>query len=368
MKNSSVIKIGLVGFYTILLPACFLPTSQNLKSITTPGADGEGNSPDSENKYVIYSSNNGSGSLSISLFSTSTSKLTSIETKSDTSTSPEKIEIKNDNLYLAGNWTDAKITHYKIDIQTGKLTKVLDYTDAPDPRNLVIKGDYIYAINFLNPGKISKYKIESNGSLSGFVNYNTAASKPRSLAFHPNLDILYTAGLWDWKVYEQSINPGTGALTETNNIGTQNDPTCIELSGDGKFAFSCNGGANSISSYSVNSSTGALSLVGHFPSVGTSPYTLEANTDASCIYVSNTGNKALETFSASSGTLTHIESKNYGTGSVGGIKILDEYLFASHLDGYIRVHKMESDCRLNLVDEYTTGETSAFDIYVYKIP
>lgn len=360
-------RMLITSLFAMFLSACFIPSAQELTSITAP-KNGGGSSSPKNNKYIIYGSNNGSGSISVVEFDKDTNKLSLLETKTDAPSSPEKMEIKGDNLYVAGNWVDKKITHYKINSSSGKLTKILDYTDPADPRNVVIKGDYLYAVNFLSPGKISKYKINADGSLADFVNYNTAANKPRSLSAHPTLDVLYTAGLWNWNVYEQSLNSATGALTETNNIGTQNDPSCIEISPDGKYAFSCNWGAHTITSYSVNQTTGALSLIGHYPSVSNNPYTLETNTDASCIYLSNTGGEKIEIFSSVAGVPTHVSSIDYTGGAAGGIKFMDDYLFVSHLDGHIRVHTVNNDCSLTELDDLSAGGSNTFDVFVYKVP
>jgi 6-phosphogluconolactonase (cycloisomerase 2 family) len=316
-------------------------------------------------KYFLYSSNNGSGNISITSYNTTTNKLTFVENDNVAPTSPEKMVVVGDNFYIAGNWVDNKLTHYKIDPNSGLLTKQADYTDPIDPRTLTVKDDkFIYMVNFLSPGKINKYEINPDGSLGGHVQVDSSTTKPRGIAAHPNLDVLYAPGMWNWRVYEYAIDPTNGNLTEGVFTATQNDPNWVEVNNAGTYAYVTNGGNSTFSVYSINQATGALTYLNNYSSQGAGPYMVELNQDSSCLYINNHTEKELAVFSHAAGVPTYISSLAYAY-ALGEIVIKGDKLFASSMDGKIRVYNIEVNCTLTLEDTADTAGTSAFGLTIY---
>ncbi|MFT6632908.1 MAG: 6-phosphogluconolactonase (cycloisomerase 2 family) [Bacteriovoracaceae bacterium] len=319
----------------------------------------------SSEKYFLYSSNNGSGDVSVTSYDVTTNKLTFIESSNLVSSSPEKMVVVGDNFYIAGNWTDAKISHFKINTTTGLLTKQADYTDAIDPRTLAVKGDeFLYAVNFLTTGEINKYKINADGSLSSHVELATNASKPRSIVVHPTLDVLYTVGMWSWRVLEFNINASTGELTQGNVLGTGGDPSWVELNHDGSFAYVLNSSADTMSVFSVNGVNGELTLSNTYSTVDAGPYLLKFNSDSSCMYINNYGDEKLTIFSNVGGVPTYISSEGFDT-ALGEIVIHEGKLFSSSLDGKVRAYNIETNCNLTLEDEVQTNGTGAYGLSLF---
>jgi 6-phosphogluconolactonase (cycloisomerase 2 family) len=228
-----------------------------------------------------------------------------------------------------------------------------------------VKGDeFLYAVNFLTTGEINKYKINADGSLSSHVELATNASKPRSIVVHPTLDVLYTVGMWSWRVLEFNINASTGELTQGNVLGTGGDPSWVELNHDGSFAYVLNSSADTMSVFSVNGVNGELTLSNTYSTVDAGPYLLKFNSDSSCMYINNYGDEKLTIFSNVGGVPTYISSEGFDT-ALGEIVIHEGKLFSSSLDGKVRAYNIETNCNLTLEDEVQTNGTGAYGLSLF---
>jgi 6-phosphogluconolactonase len=144
-------------------------------------------------------------------------------------------------------------------------------------------------------------------------------------AFSPNGKFLYVmnqnppAGATTGNsVSAYSIDPSTGALTPigAGAFPAGSNPTWISFRPDGQFAYvsnTNNGAAGSISVYSVDS-TGALTAVGSPVPVENGPADLTIDATGTHLYVPNRGSSTISVFSIdpTAGTLAPV-----GTGVVG---------------------------------------------------
>jgi YVTN family beta-propeller protein len=88
----------------------------------------------------------------------------------------------------------------------------------------------------------------------------TGTVDPQSFAY-----VASSGDVWDidfGTVVTYAINPTTGILKPTGPIATELSPTSIAIHPSGKFAYVTNSGSNSVSMYSIDSATGALTLIG----------------------------------------------------------------------------------------------------------
>jgi len=125
---------------------------------------------------------------------------------------------------------------------------------------------------------------------------------PRHFTFHPNGKIAYVVNELDGTVNTFDYNNKTGQLTEIQSITTLpadykgfNGCADIHVHPSGKFLYASNRGHNSIVIYSVDESTGQLTLVGHESTKGKFPrnfaidpsghYLLVANQDTNGIFL-----------------------------------------------------------------------------------
>ena len=132
--------------------------------------------------------------------------------------------------------------------------------------------------------------------------------------------------VWDidyGSVSTYSINPMTGALTSTaggiNATGANGTPAffnSVTLVPSGKFAYSADGGAfppgsfggsSSVSMYTVNSTTGALTSIGTI-AAGTGPDSVAVDPAGKFAYVTNSGSNdvSMYTIDATTGALASI--------------------------------------------------------------
>jgi len=132
----------------------------------------------------------------------------------------------------------------------------------------------------------------------------------------------YAANAGDNTVSVYSIDLTTGALSAVGTpVPTGTSPYAIAPSPDGRYVYVGNEGSNSISGYAVNATTGALTkIVGSPFAAGTDPQALafaSIPSGGTYLYVANNGSNTLSAYSvdASTGALTPLPTATYVTGS-----------------------------------------------------
>src|SRR5580658_8958116 len=160
-----------------------------------------------------------------------------------------------------------------------------------------------------------------------------------SVTVDPSGKFAYVASsgdVWDidfGSVLTYTINPTTGALTSTTGgiIGTGISGTpelfnSVAVDPSGKFAYAADGGAfpagsfggdSSVSMYTINSTTGALTPIGMIDS-GSSPDSVAVDPAGKFAYVANFGSNkvSMYTIDATSGALASIGTIAAGPGPV----------------------------------------------------
>ena len=105
-------------------------------------------------------------------------------------------------------------------------------------------------------------------------------------------------------------SPGTVTVDDVGAVVV----TCTNV---GQFAYAANAGDNTISVYSIDSTTGALTPIGTPVPTGTSPYAIAARGDGQYVYVINqiSNNISVYAVNATSGALTPIAGSPFVAGS-----------------------------------------------------
>ena len=105
---------------------------------------------------------------------------------------------------------------------------------------------------------------------------------PRHLAFHPDGNFAYVVNELQSSITAFSFDPGRGVFGKLKTVSTlpqgfsgSNDAAEIKVHPSGKFLFASNRGHDSIALFSIDSHTGALTLVDHFPTQGKTPRNFE---------------------------------------------------------------------------------------------
>ncbi|MGO9404323.1 MAG: lactonase family protein [Terriglobales bacterium] len=117
---------------------------------------------------------------------------------------------------------------------------------------------------------------------------------PRHLAFHPNGKFAYVVNELQSSITAFSYDSSRGALQKLNSVTTlprgfsgSNDTAEIKIHPSGKFLFASNRGHDSIAVFAIDSTTGSLTLVDHFPTQGKTPRSFEIDPTGKLLFVAN---------------------------------------------------------------------------------
>jgi 6-phosphogluconolactonase len=145
-------------------------------------------------------------------------------------------------------------------------------------------------------------------------------STPEEAAFNPGGGLLATPNSGDNTVSVFSVNSSTGALTPVTGspFATGSGPAGVAFSPGGGLLATANNGGDTVSVFSVNSSTGALTPVSGSPfATGSGPAKVAFSPSGSLLATANNGGNTVSVFSvnSSTGALTPVSGSPFATGS-----------------------------------------------------
>ncbi|MGA8684843.1 MAG: beta-propeller fold lactonase family protein, partial [Candidatus Sulfotelmatobacter sp.] len=111
-----------------------------------------------------------------------------------------------------------------------------------------------------------------------------------------------------------TVNGATGALTSIGLIAAGTSPDSVAVDPAGKFAYVTNFGSNDVSMYTINATTGALASIGRI-AAGTAPASVAVDPAGEFAYVANFGSNNVSMYSidATTGALASIGTIVAGT-------------------------------------------------------
>jgi len=136
---------------------------------------------------------------------------------------------------------------------------------------------------------------------------------PRHLAFSPGGKFAYVVNELQSTITAFAYDARNGELRKLKTVSTlpkdftgANDTAEIEVHPSGKFLFASNRGHDTIALFSIDSKTGALTLVDHFPTQGKTPRNFEIDPSGKFLFVANqeTNNIVVFQITPSTGRLT----------------------------------------------------------------
>lgn len=244
---------------------------------------------------------NGTGGNTVSqyIINPTTGQLT-LNSSSAAGTSPWSIAIDPSGKFAyVANPNSNDISAYTINASSGALTQVAcgagcsttgntnNFTAGTGPQFITIDptGRFVYATNYAS-NDISAYTINaSTGTLTQVAcsagcstvnskNFVTGVS-PWGVTIDPSGKFVYVANDNSNDVSAYTINANTGALTQVacsagcstttsisaNNFTAGTGPQFVSIDPSGKFAYVANYSSNTISAYSINASSGALTAL-----------------------------------------------------------------------------------------------------------
>ena len=178
---------------------------------------------------------------------------------------------------------------------------------SPDP-----SGKYIYATD-LGTDKLTCYTLDLQKKAlvnTGHTTSLTAGAGPRHIAFHKAHSWVYVVNELNATIEAFNQDLATGSLARFQIISTlpagtkvPGDCADIHISPSGKFLYSSNRGQNnSIAMYSINESSGELTLIGHQSSKGKIPRNFAIDPSGTFLVVANQDSNNIAVFRIDSTT------------------------------------------------------------------
>ena len=218
---------------------------------------------------------------------------------------------------LGANYGGGNIVIYPVkkDGRLGEVSDVAQHTGkGADPKRqegphahsvmLDAAGKYAFAPD-LGLDKVMIYKV--NDDKAKLKSHGFAATKPaagpRHFDFHPTYNYAYVISELNSTVTAFSYDKSKGALTELQTLSalpadfTQTSYCAdIHVHPSGKFLYGSNRGHNSIVIYSIDESTGKLTLVGHESTRGNWPRNFGIDPTGQFLLVGNQNSNTIAMF------------------------------------------------------------------------
>jgi 6-phosphogluconolactonase (cycloisomerase 2 family) len=216
------------------------------------------------------------------------------------------------------NAGDDTLSTFTVDASTGQLRTSGYRAAGPAPKSVRLhpNGKFLYAGNG-GTNTVSAYSIGSDGRLSEIAQSPFATSElftVQSVEFDPSGKFLY---VMDGNIVVFQVDATTGALTQITGSPFKTGDVAIAavIDATGKFLYAANNHANTVSAFSVDATTGALSSLGTPIPVGPSPNDITMDPSGKFLFVANTGVNNVSAFTqdAVSGALTPVANSPFAT-------------------------------------------------------
>lgn len=207
---------------------------------------------------------------------------------------------------------DNTISSYTVDAITGQLRSTGYVLIGTRPNAVVTTspGAFVYTANF-NAGNVSGYQTDSAGRLTQ-VPGSPFAGEPDAFAItvDPSGRFLYVANANSTSnnISGYTINSSTGVLTPISGSPFQagNDTRAIAIDATGKFLYSANATSNDVSAYTINATTGVLTQVTGspfaLPSGAQVPQSIAIDSSSKFVFVGDTASPDVCAFTINSAT------------------------------------------------------------------
>ena len=184
-----------------------------------------------------------------------------------------------------------------------------DNSGSPTATPTTGTGALAYVTNYKD-GKVSSFTRNTTTGVLTLTGQVTVGAKsgPRGVVASPAGSFLYVANINDDNIYEYSIDSTNGTLTPlspafvSNGSGTQPDELAINPGGTLLWVT---GKAGTVTSYTVNTSTGQITSVGSISGF-TTPFGITLHPSLAVLYVSDTSTGLIQpmTYNTTTGALT----------------------------------------------------------------
>jgi 6-phosphogluconolactonase len=241
--------------------------------------------------------------------------------------SPSSVRVHPSNKFVyAANQSENDISLFTIDSAIGSLKEVLPrIATGLTPVSLLMDsgGNFLFALNELS-GNISVYSINSGTGALTAVGGSPFATFPNPVAFalSPSAKFLYVLNANLASVFAYTVKSGVLQPVAGLPVQVGNGPLGLTVDPAETFVYVANSTDNTVSVLSINSTTGALTLLGSF-STATTPTSVVVL--GSFLYVGNLGSSNISAFSVTptTGVLTQITNSPFSAVSAPLFEVID---------------------------------------------
>lgn len=239
---------------------------------------------------------------------------------------------------------DSSVSAFSIDLSTGKLSAAgsgVATGNTPSAMILAPSGNALFVANsnpavppnsppctLPSPGTISAYTVKADGTLTAVSGNSAARFIPLSMTTDSGGHFLFVTNqglqcnaasgtisvfsIQDTTLTEVSGSPFPSAAPLASS-GT--GPAAVAVTPDGKFLYVANQFDATVTKYSVDTTSGALTQGLSIP-VGTAPSALAITPDGGFLYVANSGSSNVSAFAVCNQVLTSCNDPNSPDGSL----------------------------------------------------
>jgi 6-phosphogluconolactonase len=239
---------------------------------------------------------------------------------------------------------DSSVSAFSIDLSTGKLSAAgsgVATGNTPSAMILAPSGNALFVANsnpavppnsppctLPSPGTITAYTVKADGTLTAVSGNSAARFIPLSMTTDSGGHFLFVTNqglqcnapsgtisvfsIQDTTLTEVSGSPFPSAAPLASS-GT--GPAAVAVTPDGKFLYVANQFDATVTKYSVDTTSGALTQGLSIP-VGTAPSALAITPDGGFLYVANSGSSNVSAFAVCNQVLTSCNDPNSPDGSL----------------------------------------------------
>jgi len=187
-------------------------------------------------------------------------------------------------------------------------------TNVPQPSSVAVsnQGNFVYVTDFQN-NTVVGFAFDSNGALTSIPGqFVTVGTGPNVVFSPPAADFLYVGNFYSNDIYEYVIN-SDGSLTPVTGtaiLGTGTGPTAMLTDPNAKYVYVLANGGAQILGYTFNHVTGALTAVGPnggAVSTGIGPVAFTIRSDGTTsgnfwLFTSNLGANTISSYAVNGST------------------------------------------------------------------
>ena len=213
------------------------------------------------------------------------------------------------------------VSMFAVDVDTGLLTRMVPRVSAehgPTAVTVHPSGKFVYVANQGDQGggedvgDVSIYSVDTTtGALTPTETVNGVCPSlcvPYGIAVDPTGNFAYVpseGGPSPTTISMYSINAASGALTLIGTVGSGGRAIAVTVDSSGKYVYAVDGEDNAVAMFTVNGTSGALTPMGTL-GAGATPYAITVDPSGKFVYVANStcDNISMYSVSATTGALT----------------------------------------------------------------